>query len=92
MTHYTRDYSTLTGSAKSSAAIADIIDFLGDNKFDELTAEFRRYRHLELDQFACFVGIAGISGYPVEAWHDYIYTDSAEDEAFGPPMSITDKM
>ena len=75
MTHYTRNYSTLDGEAKSDAAIADIIDFLGIDKFDELTAEFRRYRHLELDQFACFAGIVGIAGYPVKAWHDYIYDD-----------------
>ena len=63
-----------TEEEKRLAAIRDVEDWLGKERFARLTAEFAAAK-LEFDQFEMFVSIAGISGYPVRAWFDHIEND-----------------
>lgn len=69
----TVNYSDLPVGNKQQSALDDIRRFLGLDHFNQLTADFRAYRPLEINQFSMFAGIAGIEGYPVEVWYKYIY-------------------
>ena len=72
MTHYTVDYSNMTPQAKHNKAIADIRDYLGDDKFEKLTLDFRALyvdRGLTVGVLGRYLMLAGVDGYPVRAWH-----------------------
>ena len=53
-------------------AIADLIDWLGQAKYDELTPQFKAMKNdgMNLGQFRMWVSLAGVTGYPVEVWYD----------------------
>lgn len=74
MTHYEIDYSKFDDDqdAKRVAAIADIIDYLGKEKYETVTREFKLFKPEDMsrDRMAMMLSIAGISGYPVTAWHE----------------------
>jgi len=75
MTHVDIDYSSLQGVAKQEAALWDIKNWIGIEKFEHLTAELRKFDRDEmpLERMAMLMTIAGISGYPIRAWHEYIF-------------------
>lgn len=73
MTHYDVNYSDLTPQAKHDKAIADIKDYLGDDKYRNLTAEFRAAGPMPLGRFEMYLSIAGVQGYPVRAWYNEVY-------------------
>lgn len=75
MTHIEIHYNAADQSAADSAAIRDIIDYLGQEKFDYLTTQFRALgpETLTLDQLHYWLMLPGISGYPVSAWHRYTF-------------------
>lgn len=76
MTHVDIDYSAhKTESDKRKAAIADIINYLGKEKFNYLTNEFSKFGvdAMPLDAMSGYLMLAGISGYPVQAWHEFIF-------------------
>jgi hypothetical protein len=71
MSHHEVDYSELEGAAKEIKALADIIDYLGQEKFNLLVEHTK----------TCDAGyvrgalthVAGISGYPVTAFINHYY-------------------
>ncbi len=68
MTHYTEDYSKLTGEAKAIKARADIRAYVGPKKY-VMMVEYAAYcsrDHVE-GLFGMFLGV---SGYPVKAFCD----------------------
>lgn len=73
--HQIIDYAGLDPIAKHNKAIEDVKEFLGKEKFDKLTKEFREVPQdqMSLDKFTNYVSLAGIQGYPVKAWYNYIY-------------------
>lgn len=72
--HYDVDYSVFDNEVdKHNAAIEDIRDYLGGEKFATLTTEFRAMGEMTFGSFANYVSIAGISGYPVKAWYNHIW-------------------
>lgn len=74
MTHYTVDYSTITDAkAKQERALDDIKEYRGEVWFRKMTDEFQLHTDMTLEKFANYLSIAGISGYPVEAWFNHIY-------------------
>ena len=82
MTHYDVDYSKIEDpKAKRDKAIADIIDYLGQEKFDEVHPQFVALRQLNGEEFTVkqlgfYLLMAGVQGYPVTAWHEKIVEDS----------------
>lgn len=75
MTHYNIDYSKYDDDpiTKHNQAIKDIKEYIGEEKFDNLTQEFKSFSWMSLEQFGFYVSLAGIQGYPVKAWYNYIY-------------------
>ena len=71
--HYEVNYGELSPAERQEKAIADLKEFLGEERFEKLTGEFRAYGKLDLEQFAFFCSITGVSGYPVTAWHTHVY-------------------
>ena len=71
---YEVDYSGITDeAAKQQKAIDDIISYQGQEWFDKVT-QAARDEPIELQAFANMLDMfAGIEGYPVTAWHNYIY-------------------
>lgn len=75
MTHYDVDYSKLDGKAKRDKAIADIKDYVGEEKFADVhksLVEYHKVRPLSYNVLALNLMLTGISGYPVVAWLDLI--------------------
>lgn len=73
MTHYNIDYSGLEPDEKYKKALEDIKDYMGADKFDELTEAFRAEGKMPEGRFHNYVSLAGVSGYPAVAWYNYIY-------------------
>lgn len=74
MTHYDVDYSEIQDPiAKHNKAIEDIKEYMGEERFANLTNTFKEYPNLSLEQFTLYCSIAGVQGYPVKAWYNYCY-------------------
>lgn len=72
MTHYDVNYSGLSPNDAHNQAIKDIIDYMGEEKYNDLTQQFRAFE-LNLDAFRMYVSFAGIQGFPVERWYNEVY-------------------
>lgn len=69
MGHYTTDYRAFdTQSARDAAAIRDLVDYLGQDRFNTLTECLSAYPDLTEDRLALMVSFAGVQGFPVLAW------------------------
>lgn len=73
--HTTIDYSGQDYEVAKQAALNDIEEYLGTEWYNKLTEEFKKWRleDMTLERFTCYMGIAGISGFPVRMWHEHIY-------------------
>lgn len=72
MTHYTISYEGLDPIEKHNKAIADIKEYVGEDRFKDLTARFKEMSP-SLEQFELMVSFAGVQGYPAKAWFNYCY-------------------
>lgn len=80
--HYKVDYAELSPAEKQEKAIADTKDFLGEERFEMLTKNFKDYGSIEFEKFAFLCSITGVQGFPVEAWYKHIYGDmTSADQA-----------
>lgn len=70
--HYTTNYEGLDPIAKHDKAITDILEWMGKDRFDKATSEFRKH-NLTLEQFELYASFAGVQGYSVKAWYNYCY-------------------
>ena len=71
MTHYLVDYAELGigTNAAHAKALADIKDYMGEDRYNLVTLEFKKMPVMPtLDQMHYWLMLAGISGYPVQAW------------------------
>lgn len=70
----TKDYSK--SPAPKFDAVQDIMEYLGREKYDELIengmGEFKNP-----NQFSFFCMLAGIDGFPVEAWYDHFHGEGS---------------
>jgi len=75
MTHYTIDYEGLTPQEAYNKSIENIKEYLGEERFDKITAGFRHDcpGGLSLEQFEFYLCLVGVSGFPVRAWHDHVF-------------------
>jgi hypothetical protein len=75
MTHYLTDYTAITDElVKHNKAIEDIVDYMGKERFDKITAMFKEQQpQLPLEHFKLYCSLAGVEGYPVKAWYNYCY-------------------
>lgn len=69
MTHYNINYTSLSPLDKFNKAIADCIDYLGQEKFEELCDKVPKT--MTLDIFRMALSFAGIQGYPAKAMWIY---------------------
>ena len=83
MSHYDISYVNLAPDAKRSQAIQDIKDYLGDDRYNELTDLIHQHYQLppNLEKFRMAVSMSGIQGYPVVAWHEVLWPGGAGDAA-----------
>lgn len=74
MSHYNVNYNELTGDAKRLKAIQDIKDYLGEDRFNNIEPLLRQAKKdgMSLEQMAMNLSLAGIQGYPVQAWYESI--------------------
>jgi hypothetical protein len=75
MTHYTINYSELVEPAKHNKAIEDIKQWLGEERFEELTDMLRKDEELKINyaRFSFLASFSGVQGYPAVAWHNHIF-------------------
>jgi len=69
--HYTIDYSAQPDEAADAAAVRDIIDYVGEQRFRDISATLRdaiRQGATERD-FHLPLSFAGVQGFPVGAWY-----------------------
>ena len=79
MTHYDIDYASLSGKEKMAKAIADIRDWLGNARFEEIDALFRQLPEpMPYREFTVALTLSGIAGYPLTAWHSSIWGEDAQ--------------
>ena len=71
--HYKISYKDLPQAQADQKALRDIIDWMGIERFTEVTDEFRKMEPLDLDHFSLLVSFAGVAGYPVRAWYRDIW-------------------
>lgn len=74
MAHYDISYEGLDPIAKHNKAIQDIKDYLGNDRFDIVTESAKNMDPpMTLNEFTVAMSFAGVQGYPVKAWYNYIY-------------------
>ena len=73
MTHYNVNYSHLEEPNRSDKAIADLVEWLGEDRFTKLTEDFRKLKPMDHEQFAMWLSIAGVQGFPVIAYWRHIW-------------------
>lgn len=74
MTHYTMDYSNMTPQQAYDKCISDIKDYLGEEKFEDISKQFRsEVPDMSIETFAFYLEICGVQGFPVLAWYDHVY-------------------
>jgi hypothetical protein len=65
-------------AAADAAAIADIRDWLGAERFATVDSVYRQLSEpVSLDLFRLQMSFAGIQGYPVAAWYRSLWPDTA---------------
>lgn len=67
--HYTRDYTK--SPAKSFDAVQDIIEYLGEKKYNKISPLISTIK--DQKKFAAYCSLAGISGFPVKAWYEHYH-------------------
>jgi ribosomal protein S12 methylthiotransferase accessory factor YcaO len=80
MAHYVIAYSGkgMTPNEAHAAALADIIDYLGGNRFGMLHNQWCAMRDNEgfypsLEAFELMLSFGGVQGYPARAWYQEIW-------------------
>jgi hypothetical protein len=76
MSHYDIDYGGLDERTKEARAIQDIIDYLGQERFDYISTAIKQGMvedmDLDADALRLPLSLAGVQGYPVTAWFNYL--------------------
>lgn len=73
----TIDYTN--SPAKNFDAVEDIKEYLGAKKWAEVSPEMARITNVH--QFNFFCGLAGIEGFPVQAWYDLYHGEGSYRKA-----------
>lgn len=74
--HFTINYSEYKDPAqKREKALDDIREWLGSEKFESITEAIRNSgEHVSRNKFTVHAAVlAGVTGYPAQAWYNYIY-------------------
>lgn len=77
LTSYTVDYSKMSGKAKQIKAMQDIVDYLGEERFNELHTGLIEWALADGSVTTMALSFAGISGYPATAWIELIKAEVA---------------
>jgi|HubBroStandDraft_2_1064218.scaffolds.fasta_scaffold03417_10 hypothetical protein len=72
--HYDVDYSNKPDA--DLLALEDICDYIGRDKFNELTTMFQARTQLSFEQFSAWVSLTGVQGFPVRAWYKHCYPNA----------------
>ena len=79
MTHYDVDYTSLEGDAKRDAALQDIRDYLGDERYQVVCDRLRELpKPMTLDVLSLTLMMTGVQGYPVQALRETIWPEVRE--------------
>ena len=81
MSHYTVNYKDLPKEEAHQKAISDIIDWLGKERYDKISENFRAEGFMSLKHFTFYCGISGVQGFPVQAWYEELFGDVIEAKA-----------
>lgn len=92
--HYDISYQNKATTETRAKALSDIIDWLGEAKYQELNAVWRAEAAalgspVPYQRFAFLCAFAGLQGYPVTVWHDALWPDGSEasvESALGPTI------
>ena len=76
--HNTVDYSKRTTPAFD--AVQDVKEWLGAERWAMVSPEMAKVRNPE--QFALYAGLAGVRGYPVQAWYELYHGQGAWAKAW----------
>lgn len=68
--HYEVKYE---GEAARERALQDCRNWLGDERWNLLNAQFAQMEPLTREQFGLMCSFAGIQGYPVTVWYDSLW-------------------
>lgn len=84
MTHYDVDYSKLQEPEKSNKALADIKDYVGEERFNKITEALRAelrggtQEPRSWDQFKLVMSFAGIQGFPCQPMYVWVYGEKPD--------------
>ena len=69
--HYNTDYAHLEGAEKLEAAIQDIREYYGEERFLKIEATMLEHlrKNPDYQLFSAMLHLSGIQGYPAYAWH-----------------------
>lgn len=80
-TSYIKDYSKMSGKAKQLQAMMDVMEYLGEERFNKLHEELvKRTFQMKEPVPVLLLSIAGIQGYPATAWCKEISADASRWE------------
>ena len=71
--HTVKDYTN--SPTKNFDAVEDVKEWLGKRKWSEVSPQMASFK--DINQFEFLAGIAGIKGFPVEAWYDLYHGGGA---------------
>lgn len=73
MPRQTIDYSTLPDVERQQKAITDIVNYLGQDKMDQINAAVKADKTITRRNFVIQLSLfVGIDGYPSEVWADQL--------------------
>lgn len=63
-------------ATREATALQDVIDWVGEEKFNQLVTSFRAEPPRVLAQFHFLAAFTGVQGYPVRVWFKHIWPDA----------------
>lgn len=80
MTHYDINYGNKAGADKQTAALNDIRDWWGEERYNKVVGLFKELAAPTRELFALQMSFAGVQGYPVTALYDHLWPDAPAEE------------
>lgn len=75
--HTTIKYTQNSKAERRAKAIQDIVEYLGQEQFDKMTADFKTQAPMDISSWTLALSFGGITGYPVKAWYETIWPNAA---------------
>ena len=76
--HHNIKYDLSQPALARAAALKDIEEWMGTDRFKRVCAEISKMGEVSLEKLELMMSFAGIGGYPVRALHEHLFPGKSE--------------